>query len=147
MEKKSQLPIPLFDQLICSQELLLLKVLLPYVPASMQNIMALYIKMTELQNTRNYFLRFNKNEQLLHPISFSEMLDLLTPYLGFDENMLDSIQSLLEMLSMMKEMDMEDLFEEKGGALFAAMEKSSHIQKSRSNEAGTDSGSSSSSSK
>lgn len=44
-----------FDEAILPKELQMMKAFLPFLPANLQKILAVYIKWTELQNTIAYF--------------------------------------------------------------------------------------------
>ena len=55
MEKKPPLPMTPFDTLVTSPELQMMKLMLPYTPASYQRFLAFYIKFSELRNAISYF--------------------------------------------------------------------------------------------
>ena len=44
------------DTLVTTQELQLMKLMLPYIPANMRGMLAMYIKFTEFTNTIHLFI-------------------------------------------------------------------------------------------
>ena len=55
MEKRPIFPMTQLDTLVTTQELQLMKLMLPYIPANMRGILAVYIKFTEFINTIHLF--------------------------------------------------------------------------------------------
>ncbi len=112
MEKQPPIPMTPFDTLVTSPELQMMKLMLPYTPASYQRILAFYIKFIELQNTMRYFGLFREKKQndpfCKTPSSPAEILGDLKPYIGKDADTIDMILSAMSMMDMMKEMDMPD---------------------------------------
>lgn len=50
-----------FDQLISTQSLQILKLLIPYTPPENQRFLAVYTKFLELQHTIDFFQRFHSD--------------------------------------------------------------------------------------
>ena len=55
MEKRPIFPMTQLDTLVTTQELQLMKLMLPYIPANMRGMLAVYIKFTEFTNTIHLF--------------------------------------------------------------------------------------------
>lgn len=112
MERQPPLPMTPFDTLVTSSELQMMKLLLPYTPASQQRMFAFYIKFMELQNTiRNFGLfRRGQPENIFgNPhASPADILNELKPYIGKEADTIDMILSAMSMMEMMQGMDMPD---------------------------------------
>lgn len=108
------MPLTPFDTLVISPKLQMMKLMLPYTPASSQRLLAFYIKFTELQNTIHYFKSF---ESLHDKDSFSDkpeqsldILEDLRPYMSTkDSETIDMIMTAMNMMEMMNQSDMPDL--------------------------------------
>ena len=78
MEKKSPTPMTPFDEWTVPKELHILKLLLPYTPASSQQALGILVKVIELQHTFQYF---QQQKNVLHSqefsAGFSSPLDML----------------------------------------------------------------------
>lgn len=96
-----------FDQIISSQNLQILKVLLPYMPPDSQRMMAIYVKFSELQHTLNLFQDFSKlvqiqnfEKQTLSPL---DMIHEIQPYLSKNaSDMLDTFSNMMNTMEMVK---------------------------------------------
>ncbi len=114
MEKHPLLPMTPFDSLVTSFELQMMKLMLPYTPASYRPMLACYIKFTELINTFQYFQqssnkRDRKDTFAKHPSSPLDILEDLRPYMDEkDSGMIDNLLSAMNMMEMMKGMDIPD---------------------------------------
>jgi len=98
-----------FDRLTTTPELQMMKLLLPYTPASSQRMLAFFIKFQELQNTIKYFSNFKSGgkveafeKKMTSPMDF---IDELRPYLGEKErSSIDMMMSAFGMMDMMNNM-------------------------------------------
>ena len=63
MEQNPPKPMTPFDSLITPPFLYTLKLLLPYIPSSMQRFLGIYIKYLELRHAMEYFQGFTSNPQ------------------------------------------------------------------------------------
>ena len=54
-ERRREQSAMTFDEVILPKELQMLKAFLPFLPSSMQKMLAIYIKWVELQKTIEYF--------------------------------------------------------------------------------------------
>lgn len=104
MQRYPPKPMTPFDENVTTQQLQLMKLLLPYFPIQFRKTFAFYIKFTELQNTLKYFPHMNSSFK-----SISQPFDILEdfrPYLSEqDLTSIDSVLSILNMMEMMKSMD------------------------------------------
>lgn len=102
MEKRSFSPMTQLDTLVTSNELQLLKIMLPYIPSGWRRMLALYIKICEFSNTLRLFQyaepipskRIHSPEDLMQDFSI-----FLTP------SDTDSMQTLMQFMSMVKNGD------------------------------------------
>ncbi len=106
MDKKESNPMTPFDNLVTSQSLQMLKILIPYTPPSNQRLLAIYVKFLELQNTMKFFQFFTND---LQSSSFEsgtasplDILEEMKPYMGQEMN--DTISNFTSMMSMMEMM-------------------------------------------
>ena len=96
MEKRPIFPMTQLDTLVTTQELQLMKLMLPYIPANMRGILAVYIKFTEFTNTIHLF----------HSKSIHSPEDILHDLSSFmDPAEADNISMLFNMMNIMKQMD------------------------------------------
>lgn len=118
MENQEVDPITAFDTLYTSNQLQMLKVVLPYMQSEMQHIIALYIKLNELLITYQFYKNNKTNLIKSKPKDFDmgQMLKSLSPFLSDSEremmNQFSSMQENMEqfkqmssMMSMMQEMN------------------------------------------
>lgn len=92
MEKKTPRSLLPFDELTMPGDLYLLKLLLPFIPAHMQKLLAIFIKYLELSYTLRTFQGFARKEFSLQ--SVSELL----PYMDPDSS--DKVRQLEMMMQM-----------------------------------------------
>lgn len=111
MDKKTPEPMTPFDELVTSPALQAVKLLIPYTPASGQQMLAAFVKIQELRQALHLFSEKQRGicAQALNsvPASLFDILISLKPYLSQkDADMLDMIINLKEMMEtaeMMKE--------------------------------------------
>ena len=77
MEKKTPRSLLPFDELTMPGDLYLLKLLLPFIPAHTQKLLAIFIKYLELSYTLRTFQGFARKEFSLQ--SVSELLPYMDP--------------------------------------------------------------------
>ena len=95
MEKKTPRSLLPFDELTMPGDLYLLKLLLPFIPAHMQKLLAIFIKYLELSYTLRTFQGFARKEFSLQ--SVSELL----PYMDPDSSdKLRQLEMMMQMFSM-----------------------------------------------
>ena len=96
------------DTLVTTQELQLMKLMLPYIPATMRGMLAVYIKFTEFTNTIHLF-HSTGNGSLDSPIpsksihSPEDILKDLSSFMNPAEA--DNISMMFHMMNIMKQMD------------------------------------------
>ena len=99
-----------FDELVTTPELQIIKLLIPYVPASGRQTLAGMVKFMELREALRLFRNQNgglQAQMLPHDSTLSpaDILNSFRPYLGPKENaMLDTIINVKEMMSVMEMM-------------------------------------------
>lgn len=109
MEKKSPTPMTPFDEWTVPKELHILKLLLPYTPASSQQALGILVKVIELQHTFQYF---QQQKNVLHSQEFSagfssplDMLEEIAPYLPPEQaEMLGTIRNMMNIMDMVQMM-------------------------------------------
>lgn len=110
MDKNLPGPMTPFDELITSPELQIMKLLIPYAPASNRQMLAACVKIMELKETIRVFSsgRGAVRAQMLEdddPLSPIDILNSFRPYLKPREAAaLDMIINLREMMSVMEMM-------------------------------------------
>ena len=87
-----------FDQAVSNQTLQLTKLLIPFLPAKNQRMLAIYVKFLEFQNTFTYF----------HALTGKNVNDILS-YLP--PSYAESVESMQNMMNMMQMFQEEDLFQ------------------------------------
>lgn len=102
MEKTPPKPMTPLDELVNPSFLYTLKLFLPYVPSSMQRILAIFLKFTELKKTMDSFYGFNNTPQK----SFSDnILNDLKPYMNpKEQEMMEQMEGMMNMMEMMQQM-------------------------------------------
>lgn len=94
----------IFDEAILPKELQMLKAFLPFLPANMQKITAIYIKWLELRYTIEYF---NQNIPIQQSFEIGNLLKCLKGILPQEEQ-----SSLEQFADMFENIDMyRDMFE------------------------------------
>ena len=95
-----------FDCLTTTKELQLMKLMIPYTPASTQRMMAVFIKFQELQNTIQYFQNF-KTEKNVHAFeknlgSPMNIIEDIKPFMSEQEqSSMDMMMMAFNMMDMM----------------------------------------------
>lgn len=106
MEQNPPKPMTPFDSLITPPFLYTLKLLLPYIPSSMQRFLGIYIKYLELRHAMEYFQGFTSNPQP------RDILDGLKPYMSpAEKEMMEQMSGMMNMMEMVQNMQaMSDAF-------------------------------------
>ena len=108
MEKRPIFPMTQLDTLVTTQELQLMKLMLPYIPVNMRGMLAVYIKFTEFTNTIHLF-HSTGNGSPDGPIpsnSIHSPEDILQDLSSFmDPAEADNISMMFNMMNIMKQMD------------------------------------------
>lgn len=107
MENQEVDPITAFDTLYTSNQLQMLKVVLPYMQSEMQHIIALYIKLNELLITYRFYKSNKDNPTSSKPkdFDFGQMLKFLSPFLSDSEReMMNQFSSMQENMEQFKQM-------------------------------------------
>ena len=108
MNTKQPEPMTPFDELTIPKQLRFMKLLLPFMPASTQHMLGIFIKFLELRHTIYFFqssassldsIFNNKKADINNPADF---LEVLFPYLSSDEiqtaNSFRSLMNTFEMI-------------------------------------------------
>lgn len=98
-----------FDKLTSSQDLRMMKLMIPYIAPHSQRFLAIYIRFLELQNTIHFFQTFNKG---LHSQNFTnteaspmEMFQEIAPYISSEfSEMFEQMSDMMNMMEMMQSM-------------------------------------------
>lgn len=98
-----------FDQLTSTQNLKILKLLIPHTPPENQRFLAIYTKFLELQHTIHFFQHFHNDTHAkeLEKAAFSplHLMQEIQPHLSDEHSeMLNSIQSMMDMISLFQTM-------------------------------------------
>lgn len=108
MEKHPPLPMTQLDRLVTTNDLQLMKFILPYIPAKWQNMLAIYIKFTEFMNTVRIFHHSpdNSSRNPIHSKSIHSPEDILEDLSSFiDPSEAENISMIINMMNTMKHMD------------------------------------------
>ena len=123
MDKNLPGPMTPFDELVTSPELQIMKLIIPYAPASGRQMLAACVKVMELRETIRIFSggRGVIRAQMLGDEEHSSPIDILNsfrPYLKPRESAaLDMVINLKEMMSVMEMMQNSGSSEDGGSAL------------------------------
>lgn len=95
-----------FDHLTTTRELQMMKLMFPYTPASMHQMLAMYIKFQELQVAMRVFEkgRYNKQENLFQKKNDSPItiLEDMRPFMSEqDQSSMDMVMTAFSMMDMM----------------------------------------------
>ena len=96
------------DTLVTTQELQLMKLMLPYIPANMRGMLAVYIKFTEFTNTIHLFHSTGNGspDVPIHIKSIHSPGDIIPELSSFmDPAEADNISIIFNMMNIMKQMD------------------------------------------
>ena len=107
MENQEIDPITAFDTLYTSNQLQILKVVLPYMTLELQPLIALYIKLNELLITYHFYKNNKTNSTKTKPKDFDlgQMLRALSPFLSESEReMMNQFASMQENMEQFKQM-------------------------------------------
>lgn len=120
MENQEVDPITAFDTLYTSNQLQMLKVVLPYMQSEMQHIIALYIKLNELLITYHFYKNNKTNLIKSKPKEFDlgQMVKALSPFLSDSEReMMNQFSSMQENMEQFKQMSqMMQMMNDMGGS-------------------------------
>lgn len=108
MEKRPIFPMTQLDTLVTTQELQLMKLMLPYIPANMRGMLAVYIKFTEFTNTLHLFHSTGNgsSDGPIHSKSIHSPEDILQDLSAFmNPSEADNISMMFNMMNIMKQMD------------------------------------------
>ena len=118
-------PVTAFDALYTSNQMQMLKIVLPYMQENLQRLIAIYIKFSELMIA----LRFaNSASAASFPVrketDISGMLKYLSPYLSDSEReMMNQFSSMQENMEQFKQMSaLMQMMNEMGGSPESALE-------------------------
>ena len=90
------------DQAFYPKEMQMLKIFLPFLPASIQKPMAVYIKWTELKYTVDYFSR---NPPLQRSLEDGELINCIKEFLPPDSReQIEQFASIFENIDLYREM-------------------------------------------
>ncbi len=109
MDSRRTPPKTPFDNLVCSTQLDMLKLILPFMPPTSQSHFALYIKFQELQETIRFFKHFpeglSSHDGRETRDENPDFLSIVRPYLP-EENleMIDNISNMMNMMEMVRQM-------------------------------------------
>lgn len=102
MEKRPPKPMTPFDELVTPTFVYTLKLLLPYVPPTMQRTCAIFLKFFELRQTMELFFGFNDTKR---PHSSGDLINELKPYMDPKEKeMMEQMEGMMNMMEMMQMM-------------------------------------------
>lgn len=94
------------DQLVCSEQSQMLKALIPYTSSKSQQFLALYAKLTELQNTLALFRGAQNDVQICSMKEKTDPLEMLEDIRQFSygksRQQLNQIKDMLVMLQLLK---------------------------------------------
>lgn len=94
------------DQLVCSEQSQILKAMIPYISFKNQQFLALYAKLTELQNTFALFRESQNDVQICSLKGETDPVEILDDIRKFSygksRHQLDQIKDMLVMLQLLK---------------------------------------------
>lgn len=105
MEEKTIRPMTPFDELTVPEGIQMLKLLLPYTPASGQKNLGVLVRFLELQHTMQFFRHSTMETDLQasdrSSISFLEILEAISPYLApKDAEMIRTFREIMNIVEM-----------------------------------------------
>ena len=98
MDQKPKPMTPL-DMLVTSSSLYTLKLMLPFVPASLQRSLAIYIKFSELKATMEHFYGFRNSE--FQSSIFDQLKSCLSPEEQAQMSQMEDFMNMMEMMQTM----------------------------------------------
>jgi hypothetical protein len=122
MEKRRTKPMTLFDELVTPPELMMLKLMLPYTPASNRQFLGVFAKFLELRETIRYFDEHSQDlssQEMEYDFTSSptDLFETLQPYMPPEQaEMVDQVLNVMNMMEMAQmfqgNMQTEDVPEE-----------------------------------
>lgn len=110
MERDQELVTP-FDKLTSSKPIRMMKLMIPYVAPKMQQILAVYVRFLEFQDTLQFFRHFQTglhSQDFANPTEPMDLFRELSPYLpaSFSDTLeqFDSLKSMMDAMSEMADM-------------------------------------------
>jgi hypothetical protein len=105
MDEKTTRPMTPFDELTIPEEVQMLKLLLPYTPASGQKNIGILIRFLELQHTIQFFRHSTMGTDVTSSghssASFLEILEAISPYLApKDAEMIRTFREFMNIMEM-----------------------------------------------
>lgn len=105
-----------FDKLISSSELQMMKLFIPYTEPRSRQMLAVYIKFMELQNTLRYFSTYatNLHSQDLHHKNVTpiQIFEEISPYLPNNiSEQFEQMKTMMDMMEMMQGQNVSDMFQ------------------------------------
>jgi hypothetical protein len=106
MEKRRTKPMTLFDELVTPPELMMLKLMLPYTPASNRQFLGVFAKFLELRETIRYFDEHSQDlssQEMEYDFTSSPMdlFETLQPYMPPEQaDMVDQVLNVMNMMEM-----------------------------------------------
>lgn len=114
MENRPPFPMTQLDMLVVSDEMQMMKLMLPYIPSAWRKMLAVYIKFMEFQNTVRLFggSGYGMDGEVIKSRDIRSPADLLEDLRPFmrpeDMESLDMLSNAMNMMDMMKNADMSD---------------------------------------
>ncbi|MEE1086076.1 MAG: hypothetical protein U0L05_02730 [Schaedlerella sp.] len=114
MDRKQPGLMTPFDEMTTPRQLRFIKLLLPFLPASNQQMIGILIKFLELQHTIQIFQHTSDSLHISqtknsNPGTLSDLFENLLPYLSSEEiqaaNSFRSVMSMMEMMQMLSPVD------------------------------------------
>lgn len=94
------------DQLVSSEQSQILKAMIPYISVQSQQVLAIYAKVLELQNTFGLFRGAKKDMQMCSMKTSSDPVEMLEDIRKFSygnsRRQLDQIKDMLVMMELLK---------------------------------------------
>ncbi|MBS6396542.1 MAG: hypothetical protein KH452_05270 [Clostridiales bacterium] len=91
-----------FDEAFLPKELQILKVFLPFLPANLQKMMAIYIKWTELNYTIEYFNRNPPSQKTPEPSALMQCMKGILP--KEEQAQIEQFADIFENMDMYRDM-------------------------------------------
>ena len=102
MERFPPKPMTPLDELVTPPSLYTMKLLLPYMPSSLQRTLAIFVKFFEFRQTMEMFYGFGNTGK---PISSAAIFNDLKHYMNpKEQEMMEQAEGMMNMMEMMKQM-------------------------------------------